>query len=119
MEERRRSTRLGAWLHATYTIPGADVRASNGLVRSTSEGGISLVTERDIAPGAVVRVEIHMPNQRTVSFTTEARWTQPLLLGQEGETRGYETGMAFRDITPEDRKAVMLYTVLSPPTTTA
>jgi hypothetical protein len=78
-----------------------------------------LVTERDIASGAIVLVSIHLPAHRTVSFSTEARWSQPLLLGSTGPARGYETGMAFHEITPEDRKAVMLYTVLSPPTTTA
>jgi hypothetical protein len=119
MEERRNSPRLGAWLHATYTIPGTDARVYNGLVRSTSEGGISLVTERDIASGAIVRVSVHLPAHRTVSFSVEARWSQPLLLGYAGAARGYETGMAFHDITPEDRKSVMLYTVLSPPPTTA
>ncbi len=119
MQERRRATRLGAWLHATYTIPGAEEKPSNALVRTTSEGGISLFTERALAPGTLVRVEVRFPNQRPVTFTAEVRWSQPLLLaGASPGSRAHETGMVFRDIAPEDRKTIMLYTVLSPPTTT-
>ena len=120
MQERRRSTRLGAWLHALYAVEGAGSKASNALVRTTSEGGISLFAERALAPGTLVKVDMRFPNQRSVSFTAEVRWSHPLLLGgAAGAPRGYELGMAFRDIAPEDRKVVMLYTVLSPPPATA
>ena len=119
MQERRRATRLGAWLHAAYTIPGVEGKPSNALVRTTSEGGVSLFTERPMKSGTLVRVEMRFPNQRPVTFTAEARWSQPLLLADASHApRAYETGMVFRDIAPEDRKTVMLYTVLSPPTTT-
>ena len=119
MQERRRSTRLGSWLHAAYAVPGASGEPSNAIVRTTSEGGVSLFTERALSTGTLVRVEVHVPRQRPVAFTAEVRWSRPLLLAGAPEApRAYETGMAFREIASEDRKAVMLYTVLSPPTTT-
>jgi hypothetical protein len=119
MQERRRSTRLGSWLHAAYAVPGASDQPSNAIVRTTSEGGVSLFTDRALAPGTLVRVEVHRPPQRPVTFTAEARWSQPLLLASAPQVpRAYEVGMEFHEIAPEDRKAIMLYTVLSPPTTT-
>ena len=120
MQERRRATRLGSWLYALYTVPGTSAKPSNALIRTTSEGGVSIFSERAFEPGTVVRMEVRFPNQRPVTFTAEAQWSRPLILEQgPPAARAYETGLEFRDITPDDRKAILLYTVLSPPTTTA
>lgn len=119
MQERRRATRLDAWLHAAYAILRAEEQPSNAMVRTTSEGGVSLFTERALKPGTLVRVEVRCSNQRPVTFTAEARWSQPLLLAEASHApRAHETGMAFRDIATEDRKTIMLYAVSSPPATT-
>ena len=120
MEERRRATRLGAWLHAIYTLPGAVEKPTTALIRTTSEGGISLLTGLAMAPGAVAHVQVTFPGRRTLAFTAEVRWCKPLTLpGIDQPARAYEAGMQFRDITPDDRKAILLYTVLSPPAPTA
>ena len=120
MQDRRRATRLGSWLHAVYTTSGPAAKPSNALIRTTSEGGVSVFSQRAFEPGTVVRMEIRLPGQRPVTFTAEARWSRPLILEQGAKAaRAYETGMVFRDIAPDDRQAILLYTVLSPPTTTA
>jgi hypothetical protein len=120
MQERRRATRLGSWLYAVYTVPGTAAKPSNALVRTTSEGGISFFAERAFEPGTLIQVELHVPNRRPITFTAGARWSKPLILaGMPQTARAHETGMEFHEITPDDRKAILLYTVLSPPTTTA
>ena len=116
MEERRRATRLGAWLHAVYTLHGASDKPTIALVRTASEGGISLLTGQPLNAGVVVRIEVQCPGRRPIAFTAEVRWCKPLgLPGDPKPPRAYEAGMQFRDITPDDRKAILLYTVLSPP----
>ena len=114
MEERRRATRLGTWLHAVYTLPGAPPAIA--LVRTASEGGVSLLTSQPLQAGAVARVEVRCPGRRSITFTAEVRWSKPLGLPDSSKApRAYEAGMQFQDITAEDRKAILLYTVLSPP----
>lgn len=117
MEERRSATRLGAWLHAVYRLPGTpEKKPATALIRTTSEGGISLLTGQPMEPGVVAQVEVRFPGQRSLAFTAEVRWCKPLgLPGIQQPPRAYEAGMQFRDITPDDRKAILLYTVLSPP----
>ena len=116
MEERRRATRLGAWLHAVYTLRGASDKPTIALVRTASEGGISLLTGQPLNAGAVARIEVRCPGRRSITFTAEVRWSKPLGLPDSSKApRAYETGMQFQDITSEDRKAILLYTVLSPP----
>ena len=116
MEERRRATRLGAWLNAVYTVPGSAGKPASGLVRTTSEGGISLLTGQSLTPGVVAQVTVSCLGRPPIAFTAEVRWCQPLKLpGDSQPPRAHEVGMQFRDITPDDRKAILLYTVLSPP----
>ena len=116
MEERRRATRLGAWLHAVYTLPGAATRPTSALIRTTSEGGMSLLTGLAMTPGVVASVQLMFPGRRTLMFTAEVRWCKPLgLPGDPKPPRAYEAGLRFQDITPDDRKTILLYTVLSPP----
>jgi hypothetical protein len=116
MEERRRTTRLGAWLHAVYTLPETPDKAAIALIRTASEGGVSLLTSQPLKAHAVVSIEVRSPGRRTIAFTAEVRWCKPLgLTGESKPPRAYEAGMQFRDISPDDRKAILLYTVLSPP----
>ena len=116
MEERRRATRLGAWLHAVYTLPEAPDKSTIALIRTTSEGGVSLLTGQPLKAGAVARIEVRCPGRKPISFSAEVRWCKPLgLPGDPKQPRAYEAGMQFRDITPDDRRAILLYTVLSPP----
>ena len=115
-EEQRRSDRLSSWLHATYLIDGG--KAVNTLTRNASEGGIALFTERPFDMGTVLRVEIRFHDHKPVTFAGEVRWSRPLVLqGSDQVPRAFETGVRFVEISPEAKKLIMLYTVLTPPPT--
>lgn len=116
MQDKRRSDRLGSWLHATYQATGSGEQPYNSLTRNVSEGGIGLFTDRPFDTGAKLQIEIACGNQKLIRFSGEVRWSRPLVLsGADGPPRAFETGIRFVDITPEDQKQLMLYTVLNPP----
>ena len=116
MDDQRRADRLRSWLHATYRVPSEGDKIYNSVTRNASEGGMGLLTEREFEPGTALRIEVRCANHRPITCTAEVRWSKPLVLaGQDEGPRAFETGVRFSEITPEDRKSILLYTVLRPP----
>ena len=114
MAEQRRSERLSSWLHATYAT-GNGNKTFTTVTRNVGDGGVSLLTDRQFNQGTQLKIEVQFHNHKPVTFTGEVRWSQPLLLsGTTSGPRAFESGIRFIDINPEDKKQILLYTVLSP-----
>ena len=118
MEDRRRSYRLNAWLHAYYRIAGSE-QPFNAMTRNVGAGGVALLTERRLECGTPLQVEVKFSDREPITFTAAVAWSEALIRpGMGDQPRAFETGLRFVDITPENRKQILLFTVLSPPPST-
>ena len=87
------------------------------LTKDTSGGGISFFTKSLIAPGTVVKLQIQLPDRpRPVTCTAQVVWSGPLL--REHPTQqdaGFEAGVRFLDITPDDQRFMLQYSTVNAP----
>ena len=109
MDERRRFVRFQAWLTASYSVVG-EQKSLETVTRNVSAGGVGFLTRSRLAPGTLLEIAVSFPEERrTVRFTGEVCWSGPLLL--EGSSpnppRGFETGVRFVRIAPEDARFLL------------
>jgi c-di-GMP-binding flagellar brake protein YcgR len=114
-EERRKFVRLNSRLPVVYKVVGED-QGFSSLTRNVGGGGIALFTEKRLAPGTVLEVEVAFANRpRPVRFTASVIWSGALIL-QEGDRRprAYEAGVRFLDVAPADRDFILEYASKNP-----
>lgn len=115
-EERRRFVRLNSSLPVIYKPVGEDTGFTS-LTRNVGGGGIGLFTERRVAPGTMLEIEVAFPNRPApIRFRGTVIWSGELIL-KEGDTtpRAYEAGVRFLDITEDDREYILRFASLRPP----
>ena len=120
MDERRKFVRLGSRFMADYRVVGKN-EAHHTLTRNLGGGGISLFAESKLDPGTMLTIDLAFPDRKkSVKFTAEVVWSGALLLENKGsQPREFEIGIRFVDISPEDQKAILQYTTLGSPPSTA
>jgi len=111
-EERRRflrgHTRLTTFLKMLDT--GLVQRV---LTKNISSGGVCLITEEIVAPGALVEVEVKLPDrEQPLAFQGVVKWSRPAS-GSEQGARAAETGVQFISIDPKDRALIAHHVKLS------
>lgn len=114
VDNRRRFIRIPARLNAQFTMIGSEP-SRNILARNVSGGGIGFFTDTKLPRGTVLRVELKFPTRtRSVIFTGEVVWSGKLLLERgDDHPRGYEVGIRFINIDPDDLGFIVSYSASS------
>ena len=109
-EDRRQFIRIPSRLNAQFTVVGSDP-SRDILARNVSGSGIGFFTDPRLPHGAVLRVQLKFPTRKhPLIFTGEVVWSGKLLLERAGdEPRGYEVGIRFIDIDPDDQAFIIDY----------
>ena len=117
MEERRQFVRLSSRLTAAYKVIGAAESDLPALTRNIGAGGVAFFTESYLEPGTLLQVEVKFPDREwPVRFTAEVIWSGELLLSStDRESRAFETGVRFTNISDEDRQFLVRYSTSTPP----
>ncbi len=110
MDERRQFVRIGTRLKASCQVLGSEEPLGT-LTRNIGGGGMSIFTKRRLPTGTILGVEVFFPGRlEPVRCTGEVVWSGELITsGLAGEPEGFETGLRFLDITPEDRALLLKY----------
>jgi len=114
MVERRKFVRIGARLKANCQVLGSEEPL--GTLTRNVGGGMSIFTKRRLPTGTILGVEVFFPGRiEPVRCTGEVIWSGELITSAPaGESAGFETGLRFLDITPEDRALLLAYAKANP-----
>lgn len=105
-KERRKFKRFDAFMNVRFRSQGGKAPESTGLSRDLSREGIKVSTERQLPEGALVDLEIHLPDEtHPIRTTGKVMWSKP----GEGEESGFNSGVCFLMIDPVDKFRVLDY----------
>lgn len=115
MDERRKFVRIGTRLNVRCQVLGSEEPLS-ALTQNVGGGGISIFTKRRLPAGTILGVELFFPGRlEPVRCTGEVVWSGELIASkQAGDPEGFETGLRFLDIAPEDRNLLLAYAEANP-----
>lgn len=102
-KERRKFKRFDAYMNVQYRSQDGKVQEGSGLSKDLSREGIKVSTDYALQTGAVVDLEIRLPDDnRPVKSTGKVMWSKPI-------TSGFESGVSFLMIDPVDKFRVLDY----------
>lgn len=117
MTERRLFIRADTRLTTSYRLAGAAMSRRRGLIHNLNAGGICLITESPLAPGATLEVQVRLPGELSpIAFTGQVIWSKPVgvvPLGAKDPTSA--NGIAFAAIEPAARAALVRYATMEAP----
>lgn len=103
-EERRASPRVDIALEISFE---SDDNFYQGFSEDMSDGGLFIATY-DLSPkGTLIDLEFTLPTGHIVKTVGEVRWLRDLRDECDGAPPGM--GLAFRDLAPEDARAIHAY----------
>ena len=106
IKERRKFKRFDAFMNVHFRSQEAKAGDVTGLSKDLSREGMKVNTERPLPEGALVDLEIHLPDEpRSIRTTGKVMWSKP---GQ-GEESGFNAGVCFLMIDPVDKFRVLDY----------
>ena len=105
-KERRKFKRFDAFMNVQFRSQEARVGEATGLSKDLSREGIKVSTDRPLAAGSLVDLEIQLPDEtRPVRTTGKVMWSK----SATSEDSGYESGVCFLLIDPVDKFRVLDY----------
>jgi hypothetical protein len=109
MTERRLFIRADTRLTTSYQLTGGGEGRRRGLIQNLNAGGVCLITESPLAPGAILDVQVRLPGEPSpIAFTGRVIWSKPVgavPLGAKDPTSA--NGIAFDTIEPAARAALV------------
>ena len=115
-EERRQFIRATSRLTAfiKYVDTGKVRRA---LTKDVSAGGMCVITEELLSPGAKVEVELKLPDwDKPIICAAEVVWSRPMGEARKSyENPTAETGLRFVNLAPKDQVLLKQYAALNAP----
>ena len=111
IKERRKFKRFDAYMNVRFRpqeVKSQEVRSgeASGLSKDLSRDGIKLSTANPLPAGAIVDLEIHLPDEtRPIRTTGKVMWSKP----GHGEDNGFDAGVCFLLIDPIDKFRVLDY----------
>ena len=104
-KERRKFKRFDAFMDVRYRSEKQSAEAP-GLSKDLSRDGMKLNTTSVLPAGAVVDLEIHLPDEtRPIRTTGKVMWSRPAI----GEKGSFESGVCFLVIDPVDKFRALDY----------
>ncbi|MEW5692152.1 MAG: PilZ domain-containing protein [Candidatus Hydrogenedentota bacterium] len=103
--ERRKYFRIEHKLITYYLTSRVMGDIGEGTVtKNISGNGLLFQTDENIPVGTIIKIEIHLPDQRP-PIVTQARvvWVEEL------EEKKYDWGICFTDISREDQQRIIEY----------
>ena len=116
MDERRRFVRLPVKLNTAIQVVGAE-NPLLSLTKDTSGGGIAFFTRDLVAPGTVVQLQLKFPERpKAIVCKAQVIWSGPLLREHTSKNdAGFEAGVRFLEIAPEDQRFILQYSTVNAP----
>ncbi len=105
-KERRKFKRFDAYMNVQFRSQDKRADEGTGLSKDLSREGIKVSTDHALSAGALVDLEIHLPDEtRPVRTTGKVMWSK----AGGSEEGGYESGVCFLLIDPVDKFRVLDY----------
>ena len=105
-KERRKFKRFDAFMNVQFRSQEGAANSGAGLSKDLSREGIKVNTSDALKEGALLDLEIHVPDDtRPVHTTGKVMWARPA----HGEENGFDHGVNFLMIDPVDKFRVLDY----------
>ena len=105
-KERRKFKRFDAYMTVRYRAQESGGPEGAGLSKDLSRNGIKVNSTQVLRHGALVDLEIHVPDDpRLIRTTGKVMWSQE----SKGEPNSYDHGVCFLMIDPVDKFRVLDY----------
>ena len=107
-KERRKFKRFDAYMNVHFRAqdPKGHQGESTGLSRDLSREGIKISADKSLPEGALVELEIRLPDElRPIRTTGKVMWSKP----GSREEGGFESGVCFLLIDPVDKFRALDY----------
>jgi c-di-GMP-binding flagellar brake protein YcgR len=95
MEERRKYIRIDLCTEVEYEILPMQAPQLKGETKNISAGGICLLTDREITPHTVLRLNFFIPDKERTRIECLGR-----VIWQKKVDYGYLTGIEFKNLGP-------------------
>jgi PilZ domain. len=105
-EERRRFMRLNVSCEVGYKVLSPKPpKAGLTKTRNISAGGICLIAEEKLNPGAVLELNFNLPEQKpAIKATGKVVWVKPFKIASEQEH--FDCGVEFSVINQQDQNKI-------------
>jgi c-di-GMP-binding flagellar brake protein YcgR len=106
-KERRKFKRFDAYMNVQFrSQEEKKAKEVSGLSRDVSREGIKVSTDHELRAGALVDMEIQLPDDaRPVRSTGKVMWSK----SEKAKENGYESGVSFLLIDPVDKFRTLDY----------
>ncbi|MBU3759664.1 MAG: PilZ domain-containing protein [Candidatus Omnitrophica bacterium] len=105
-KERRRFKRFDAYMSVKFAAPGNTQAQGMSLSKDLSREGIKINSNFDLEEGALIDLEIDIPEDpKPVKTSGKIMWSRPA----EGKNQGYDQGVRFMMMDPVDKFRVLDY----------
>lgn len=104
IKERRKFKRFDAYMNVQFRSQEGKASEGSGLSKDLSREGIKVSTDCALPTGALVDLEIQLPDDtRPVRTTGKIMWSRPA----NGGDNGFDSGVCFLLIDPVDKFRVL------------
>ena len=105
-KERRKFKRFDAFMSVKYQVPEKTDLQGISLSKDLSREGLKMNSPVDLEEGALVDLEINIPDDpKPVQTSGKVMWSRPA----EGENQGFDQGIRFLMMDPVDKFRVLDY----------
>ena len=105
-KERRKFKRFDAYMDVQFRAQETGGGQGSGLSQDLSRNGLKLSSTTPLKDGALVDLEIHIPDDpRPIRTTGKIAWTKPA----KSEGKSYDHGVCFLMIDPVDKFRALDY----------
>ncbi len=105
-KERRKFKRFDAYMDVQFRSQETGGSKGSGLSQDLSRNGLKLSSATPLKDGALVDLEIHIPDDpRPIRTTGKIAWSKP----SKGAGDGFEHGVCFLMIDPVDKFRALDY----------
>ncbi len=106
MEEKRKFVRLKRNVNIKWAKAKESVSPAEDITMDVSEGGVCFIAYEKLPIGEELNLEIELSNAKAITSKAKVSWVREFeIIGAKRE-KGYEVGVQFIDISPQDQEKI-------------
>jgi c-di-GMP-binding flagellar brake protein YcgR len=110
MEEKRGFLRLKRSVNIKWAKAKEGVSQAEDITMDVSKGGVCFIAYEKLPVGEELNLEIELPSAKTITSKAKVAWVREFeIIGGRIE-KGYEVGVQFVDISPQDIEEIDRFT---------
>ena len=115
MEDKRKYPRLNWSVMVRWELASDGASPASGTTKDISAGGVRLILREGIKVGDILELDIELGGGKNMYIRGRVTWVEKFKISGVQEETGFEGGVQFLDLKPENRRELERFMMQSRP----